>query len=373
MTTWHASIGALLLAGVAVAAPAPDKDNATARGVLLPIGVADAAGKVGFVPNDKQGIDAIDLANGETLWQTTESNKPLLAIEKRLVVWAPVKDKPHEIRLVVLDTSDKGKKVLESNPIELPEWVGIGGYGRSFAAKAILERGAVIVTWEAHARYAGGAAPTPEILKAATKDATGAARVNLENGKVETVDLKKLEESGAKLPESLEKVKSRQYWTGSDWKTTPFVFADKASVLEGESAKDQEKMSLKIYDLASGKEKETVKLLEGKSLWPQLTLDGRHLFVHQAVVKEQLPEGDFAWWVFELDTGKQVGKLPYVQSAGIAVVGDHAFYLVTQPRKGGGGPGQWTQPRALQAVNLKTGKVDWEHGVEPLVFLPPPP
>jgi hypothetical protein len=324
------------------------------------------------VPNDKKGIDAIDLANGETLWQTTESNKPLLAFEKRLVVWTPVKDRPHEIRLVVLDTSEKGKKVLESKPIELPEWVGFGGYGHSFVAKANLEKSAVIVTWEAHARYAGGAAPTPEILKAATKDATGAARVNLENGKVETVDPKELEESALKLPESLEKVKSRQYWTGSDWKTAPLVCGDKASVLEVESAKDQEKMSLKIFDLATGKEKDTVKLLEGKSLWPQLSLDGRYLFVHQALVKEQLPAGDFAWWVFELDTGKQICKLAYVQTtAGMTVVGDHALFLIGQEPRGR--PNRMNQPRSLQAVNLKTGKIVWEHPVEPLVILPPPP
>src|SRR5260370_22529228 len=68
------------LACLLAAAPAPEKDN-TARPASLPIGVADAAGKVGYVPNDKAGIDAIDLANGDTLWQTKESTQPLLALE----------------------------------------------------------------------------------------------------------------------------------------------------------------------------------------------------------------------------------------------------------------------------------------------------
>jgi hypothetical protein len=373
MTEWLICCAAVLVAGSAIAAPAPEKDTTPPRSVLLPIGVADEAGKVGFVPNDKDGIDAIDLANGETLWQTTESTKPLLAFEKRLVMWTPVKDKPHEFRLLVLDTSAKGKRILESDPIALPDWVGFGGYGRSFTAKASLVKDAVVLTWEARAWYAGGARPTPEIEKAARKEATGAVRMNLENGKVESVDLKKLDDSSPKLPESLEKVKSRQYWTGFEWKTAPIIVGGRACVLEAEQGKDQEKMTLKIYDVASGKEKDTVKLLEGKSLWPQLSLDGRHLFVHQALVKEQLPQGDYAWWVYELDTGKEAGKLPYIQGGGISVVGDHAIFLVTQARKGVGGPGQWKQSRSLQAVGLKTGKLDWEHMVEPLVMLPPLP
>jgi hypothetical protein len=362
------------LACLLVAAPAPEKD-ASARPVPLPVGVADAAGKVGYVPNDKDGIDAIDLANGETLWQSKESTKPLLALEKRLVVWVPVKDK-HEIRLLVLDTTDKGKKVIESDPIALPDWSGFGGYGRSFTAKANPDKDGVVVTWEARSWYAGGARPTPEVEKAARKEAAGAARVNLETGKVETVDPKKLEEAGPKLPDELQKLKGRQYWTGSDWKTTAFVAGDKASLLEIEGKDNQQTATLKIFDLPSGKEKETIKLMEGKALWPQVSLDGRYLFVHQALVKEQLPEGDFAWWVFDLNNGKQVAKLPYLQGGGISVVGDHAFFLVTQPRKGPGGPGgpnMWNQPRSLQAVSLKTGKVDWEHAVEPLVMLPPLP
>ncbi len=361
-------LGVLLMTSTAAAAPAPDKENTPFRPVLLPLGVADPAGRIGFVANDKDGIDAIDLATGDTLWQTKESTKPLLAFEKRLVVWAAVKDKPHDVRVLVLDTTDKGKKVLESEPIALPDWAVVSApYGHTFTARAHLEKGAVVFGWEAHAFYAGGAAPTPAVLKAAKKDAAGSARVSLDTGKVEVLDPKKPDDAGPALPESLAKVKSRQYWTGSDWKTTPLVVGDKASALQGETNKDQEKLSLKIFDLASGKEKETVPLLQGKSLWPQRSLDGRHVVVNQALPKEQLPEGDYAFWIYELDTGKQVAKLPYQQTAGVSVVGGHAFFLLASPRKGP------IQPRVLQAVDLKTGKVVWEHAVEPIHNVPPPP
>jgi hypothetical protein len=129
---------------------------------------------------------------------------------------------------------------------------------------------------------------------------------------------------------------------------------------------------LKLFDLASGREKETIRLLDGKSLWPLLSLDGRHLFIHQGVPKEQLPNGDFAFWVFDLETGKQVGKVPFEQtSGGVAVVGDHALFLVVQPKSGG--KASEKQGRSLRAINLKTGKTDWEHAVEPEVRLPPVP
>jgi len=353
------------------ASPAKPTENPPLS-VRLPLGVADAKNNIGYVPNDKDGVDAIDLTNGETLWQTKEATRPLFVLEKSLVVWTQAKDKPHEIQVLLLDTTAKGKKVLQSDAIVLPDWVGFGGNGHSFTAQAEAKSGEIVVTWQARAWYAGGAAPSPQMLKNSNKNAAGAARINVETGKVETVDGAKMEGAISKLPEGLQKLKSHQYWTGSEWKTTPLIVGDVVASLEIEGSKDQQKAILKLFDLASGKEKEPAKLLEGKALWPQASLDGRHLLIHQGLVKEQLPDGDFAFWIFELETGKQVGKVPFEQTAGgVAVCGDHALFLVAQPKtapKTLGKQGRW-----LKAINLITGKTDWEHTVESDVNLPPVP
>ena len=71
--------------------------------------------------------------------------------------------------------------------------------------------------------------------------------------------------------------------------------------------------------------------------------------------------------VWDVTSGKQVAKLPYQQTAGVSVVGGHVFFLAAPARKGP------IQPRVLQAVDLKTGKVAWEHTVEPIHNVPSPP
>jgi hypothetical protein len=111
-----------------------------------------------------------------------------------------------------------------------------------------------------------------------------------------------------------------------------------------------------------------VDLLRGRELWPQVQADGRYLFVHQGLVKEALPPGDYAWWIFSLETGKQVAKLPFEGHAGVMAVVGPRCYSVVQGRGAGG-----VQPRSLRAVDLATGNRLWERpieGIRRLPFLP---
>src|ERR1019366_7100571 len=92
-------------------------------------GVADPAGKTGFVPNPSGGIDALDLATGKLLWSSKDANRPLFATADRLFAQA---GSLNEIRVFVLDTKE-GKRVVESAPIKMPYWVSVQtAYGLSF-------------------------------------------------------------------------------------------------------------------------------------------------------------------------------------------------------------------------------------------------
>lgn len=149
-------------------------------------GVADGAGKVGYFPNPTGGIDALDLTTGKVLWTSKEASRPLLALNDRLVAQRTEKNKANQVRIVILDGAQAGKRVLESQPIVLPDWVSVEvAYGRSFRGSARAEAESLLLTWEARAFYAGGARPTPEIEAAARKEASGVARVDLANGKIE--------------------------------------------------------------------------------------------------------------------------------------------------------------------------------------------
>ena len=95
--------------------------------------------------------------------------------------------------------------------------------------------------------------------------------------------------------------------------------------------------------------------------------------MHQALPKEKLPEGDFAWWIFSLETGKQESKIPFEGGMDLYVAGPRVFYTVNPPAKGPGGLGWGEQPRNLKCVDLKSGKELWQVPIEPVKHLPPLP
>jgi hypothetical protein len=145
-------------------------------------GVADPAGKTGFVPNPSGGIDALDLATGKLLWSSKDANRPLFATADRLFA-------QKQASLIVLDTTQEGKAVREAKSIALPNWASVEpGYGQSYRGSVRLNGDTLLLSWEARAFYAGGAAPTPEIEKRARKAASGVARLDLKTGKLDSLD-----------------------------------------------------------------------------------------------------------------------------------------------------------------------------------------
>jgi hypothetical protein len=353
---------------------APTPEAAAARAVVLPGGVADADGKVGYVVNEKGGINALDLESGKILWTYEGPAKPLIAFEKKLAVQVPIKDKGNQVRIDILDTGDKGKTLREGKTISFPDWVVTGlTHGRSFSSSAFVDGDNLYLRWEAHAFYAGGAAPTPEILQAAKKDARGVASVSLDSGRVEMLDKDKQPPSDEpKLSDELAKITSQQYFTGSDWLKKPAIVGNTLAALSQESLPENKaKLTLKTWDISTGKAKATVELLTGKELWPLIPAGSKHVFVHQALPKENLPEGDYAWWIFSLETGKLEAKIPFEGAMDLGVVGPRLFYTVSPPPKGP--PGFGERPRSLKCIDLKTGKALWESPIEPHKELPPLP
>src|SRR5262245_43336887 len=218
------------LAVLACVAPSTFSGGAPSdKPVYLPGGVAAPDGKIGYVANATGGIDAINLETGKLLWDTKEASRPLAVFRKKLAAWSAVPGKTNVLRISVFN--EKGKRKLDSDAVAFPDWVSVGlTHGRSFAAHADIDKGNLLLRWEAHAFYAGGAAPPPEVVRAAKKDASGMARINLASGKVEM--LKATPPAGPVLPKELEKVTSRQYWTGSNWETKPVVVANILAALD---------------------------------------------------------------------------------------------------------------------------------------------
>jgi hypothetical protein len=173
----------LALTALVVAAPLPAADAPTPGVPVVGVGMVSGDQKTVFLPAKDGGIEAIDLATGKILWSNKEGSKLAGASDKLVLAWVGDK-KANEFRVVALD-GETGKTAGKSDPIALPDWAVTGrAHGRTFRTAAKTDGENVTVAWQAGAFYAGGAAPTAEILAAAKKDASGIAKFDLKTGKV---------------------------------------------------------------------------------------------------------------------------------------------------------------------------------------------
>jgi hypothetical protein len=344
------------------------KPVAAQRPQILPSGVLDPSGKTGYVTNAEGGIDALDLSTGDVLWTSKEARRPVLVVGDQLYAQAPVKAKANALRVVVLDVTDKGKGVRESEPITFPEWVSVEErHAHSFTATWRLKKGKVILDWEARAWYGGGARPTPQMEAAARKHAAGRVVVDPESGSVESLPAQKRIDS-IKPPKILEKLVVR--WQGP--------VADRYAALVLEEDAGEQKFLLRWWNQAGEASGEPKELLRGQRLLVLATADSRYLCLREAAERpdERLTPEDRSkrsWFVFDPEAGERVGTAPYeAGTQALVVVPPRAYFLVTGPLKG---PltETFVQPRVLKAADLQSGKVLWERPVEGKRHVPPPP
>jgi hypothetical protein len=337
---------------------------ASARaGQLLPCGVADPGGRTGFVANSHGGIDAVDLATGELLWNVDGAKRPALADDDRLFAWAPVKG--NGLRVLAFKRTDGGRRLLESDPVIFPDWVRVEeGPGHSFKASWRLEKGRLILDWEARAWYSGAhAASHPDAE--ARRFAEGQARIDVETGQTDTAPAEQ-RISTVRLPKELEKSVFR--WQG------PVGAAHAALVLD--ESDGRQRLSLWSWD---GEKTQTPKeLFTGKHLRTLPTLDDRFLCLREAAPSPDHEPGleeskQYGWSIFTVDGGDRVAWIPYeAGTEGIAVVGPRAYCIVAGAFNGPLDK-PFVRPRSLKAFDLKTGKPLWEHSVEGKFCLPPAP
>jgi hypothetical protein len=361
-------LGQITLMALTVAVPPPPAvtpsvvDPARGGPVLLPCGVADAAGRTGYLSNPTGGIDAVDLVTGDLLWKTDEAQRPLLVVGDRLYAQAGLKR--NRIRVLAFDVGKKGECVLESDAVVLPPWVVVGeAPGRSFTARWRPDKDQLLLFWEAHA-WPVGPKKTPADLEE-RKDARGAVRIDLHTGKV--TELTETPPAPPTPPRELEKLTVR--WQGVVGK------AFKALVLDSDGVKQRLVLrSWSLVDGAAGPEKE---LLTGKRLIALATVDDRFLCIRDAFPSPDAEPGEarlrFGWTLFAVDSGERIDRAPHEPGTqAVALLGPRIYYLVSGPVHG---PidRPFVHPRTLKAIDLKSGKALWERPVEGKTVTPPQP
>ena len=355
----HPSLRRFLLGSLAVSAAAA----AAAAGQPLPCGVTDPSGRTGFVANAAGGIDALDLATGDVLWDVKVARRPALAVDDRLFAWTPVG--ANGLRVLAFDRTHDGRRLLESDPVTLPDWVSVEeAPGRSFTARWRLEKGRLILDWEARAWFAGPH-PTPEAEAQAMRQADGRVRFDLETGKAET-GLAEKPSAGPPPPAELEKAVVR--WrgpAGAGW-----------AELVLDEAEGRRRLSLWSWD--AEKVNSPKELFTGKRPLVLPALGDRFLCLRdatpcpdQGVASEDCKR--YGWSIFSVADGGRLTQVPYEPGTeALSVVGPRVYALVAGPLAGPLDK-PFVRPRSLKAFDLKTGKPLWQRPVEGKLIAPPAP
>ena len=156
---------------------------------LLPGGIADKAGKVGYVAGAKGGLEAVDLASGRMLWHAEGDLTPLLLSSQTIIATQTVAasasrpGQDNQIRIVRRETA-LGRQVFRSQPLVFPAWVSVAenGWGTTFRSQAMLEKNILLFAWEATKRPVYGNPPGG--AGAPMTHAGGVMRVDLSTGEV---------------------------------------------------------------------------------------------------------------------------------------------------------------------------------------------
>jgi hypothetical protein len=375
----------------------------------IPFGIADPTEKATYVMSQDGGIEAIALTSGRLLWSTSAASVPLAIHEKALVAQAAVEGKPNQVKIVVLDPRQEGKVLLTSDAVTFPESVNVGlAYGRSFSSQGRVIQGKLFLHWSAK-DWAGTGYEVKNLgEEKSRKEASGVAKVNLGDGGVEMVSEDDAGlEPAPKVPEELEKLKDVEKLRGAVSYTPsdkPLIVGKRAVVFAVKIENAGPKMVLMQWDLETGKELDDIdmlrpniplgtgkefphiELLDGNWTPGPFSLDGRNVFIRHQETKadwrkstakgglsaNEVPIGRQQWWIFSMESGALLGKVPLQDGSVEAVerVRDRVYFGL-QDSTGVKKPEYQEFPRTLRVIDSNSGTVLWERAVFPAKRLHP--
>ncbi|HYR06679.1 MAG TPA: hypothetical protein VEQ60_02845 [Longimicrobium sp.] len=347
---------------------------ANAHAIPIPGGIADAEGNVGYVVAAGGGIDAVDLRSGGTMWHTDEASRPLAAAQGQMIAARVVPGARSRIQTVVLDAARGGEPVSTSAPIDLPSWADAESDHRDdLELDAELGEGRLVLRWEAHGRYRGGAPPPPALEAAAQGDAAGTAEVDLRTGAVrartsEADATGRLPAAPAPAADAFAPAPDEApiaYQVGTSWKTGPWAAAESLAALRPDPRGG---VLLNTQGPADPGPVESP-ISDDPDADVRVTLDGGHVLVRGAAGTDPGAAGGEPWEVVSIrEPGKRRTLTLRAGAHNFSVAGGRLIYVAEEP-----GPG--VVRRLLAAHGLETGEHLWtrELGTRPDAGPPPLP
>lgn len=329
--------------------------------VRIPHGIVDTHADVAYVVGKEGRTFCLSLGTGEVLASTDHASIPLATDKGMLIGWSYTPHRPNEIHL--FSAARQGRVLLPrwEQALQFPEWVDLRSpEPENFMLDAEIREGRVILTWEAHARYRGGAAPSVEVEKAAIRD----ERQTIEfDGKDGAITGKHRDEPVPPLKRITPRLKPNtkivSYRSGTTWETQRWrAGAVNACLIR---TADEPGIVL-LHQDASGTETQ-IRLTGNPQSVAAVTLDGRFIFIHESEGAES------AWEMFSAETGARTASLGFDPgTGGVSVVKNSVLYEVGEAVKG-------MRRRTLRCRNLLTGKQMWSFVLdeEAVRAAPPPP
>jgi hypothetical protein len=316
----------------------------------LPGGILDSTGRTAYLASSA-GIDAVGIARGELLWSTREAHRPLLVAGDRL--YALVLSNQNLLHVRGFDLTAKGKRVYQSDLIELPGWVVTGeAPGRSFRCTWQRNGTTLVLNWQAAAWSDIGP----------RKEAAATVRIDLEDGSVRLGKVGPLPLVDApQRPVQLEKLSVR--WQRSiGGRLHALVLEDVSDMPLGEREK---RLVLRVWNEKTGKQSTPRELLRGIRPMVLQGLDGIHLWVRDAApspdeVGSNKALGRYHWAVYSGLDGHLVARVPFLPGTQEAtLIGDRAYFLTAALVRGSGAV-PTRRSSALHAVDVESGKTLWD-------------
>ncbi len=343
----------------------------------IPGGVAEPDGSIGCVEAVGGRIVCLDLATGEQLAWSDAPMRPLLLRNGRLVAWAVSPDRSNVVQPLVgeITTGEFAPRGLE--PVELPDWTDpVHDDPGQFTLDATIQGELLVLRWEAHSRYEGGAGPPEFLEEAATNDAGGLVSIDLGSGAVLGAEPCEVSlDPDPALVELVQTFPMMPYKSGASWLNEPWRAGAVEALLLSESAGGESGLYLRHRDPASRQYGVEHRLSERLDLEAAVTPDGRFVFLN---FPETAGKGETGanWHLFSAESGEPLAVLPFeIGTEEVAVAGPRILYLLSEEL--------WDETtgttrlrRKLKARDLEGGEEQWslllsEEELAP--EMPPPP
>lgn len=329
--------------------------------LTIPSGIADPERDIAYVVGPQGLIHCLDLGTGEIQARTDFPGTPLAIDRGTLIGWRPMPGQPNAVRLFAAVRKGDVLHPKWQETLQLPDWVKVDSLEpNGFTLDATIRSGLIVVTWEAHSRYRGGAPPPPKVEEAETHDERRTVRLDPETGAIVGQERTELELSPDRaLPEVPPTRRIVPYRSGTSWVTRSWRVGSADAFLVRTA--EEPGIVLVRHDSASAADLGEIRLTNAPVAEAAVTPDGRLVFIREA-------GGDGpAWHVFSAETGERITSLPFDPGTEeVAVVNDRVLYLVVEDRG-------MTRRRSLRCRNLHTAELMWSHRLAEETRKAPPP